>query len=196
MTWVHLNLEYIAYTYKFSDSQFFVMGKTTSGDASMRRFNILTKTDNWVKKMTWTSGSTWDVTIGASILNSDSSKFFTLSAITESSSSFLIFATLDSSNGSNLGKIHRADQSCSSASDIRINGDKVYMLAYCSSPKILIYDSANDEFDKILDYSGTSLIHFAIDTDGSRYRLIYSFSRLSMSGSYSGNGSFFRIHEG
>ena len=168
MTWVHLNLEYIAYTYKFSDSQFFVMGRTTSGYVSLRRFNILTKTDTWEKKMTWTSGSTWDVPIGASILNSDSSKFFTLSAVTEISGSFLVFATLDPLNGSLLGQIHRADQSCSNANDIRINGDKVYMLAYCSSPKVIIYDSENDEFGKIFDYSGTSLIHFAYDTDGSR----------------------------
>ena len=171
---VNLNLDIIGYSLKLSDSDFYIVGKATSGYASMRRFNIFTKTDTWAKRMDWASGSTWDVTAGASVLNSDSSKLFTLSIISETSGSFLVFATLDSSNGKYLDKVHRSDQSCTNAKDIRINGDKVYMLAYCTSPKIIIYDSVNDEFGKIFNFPGTSLLHFAYDTDGSRYRFFYS----------------------
>ena len=151
----------------FSDSEVFLIGQLHQGSVSMRRTNISSKTDVWAKEMEW--GSTyWYILSGITALNSDSSKVYTLSVIHDSSSPSLIFATVNSATGDLESKVHQSSESCSIVDDMRINGDKVYMLAYCSVTRVLVYDSNKDRFERILNSLNERIVHFAYDSDGAR----------------------------
>ena len=123
---------------------FAVVQDFTDGVASYIVMDMSTPSVHWNKHMAWPDGPTCSLKESTSILNSDRTRIHSLVV---HGSQRLVLNTLSVSNGNLIGNTYASDStSCTKASAMRLNKDKIYMLAECSDFHLLIYNTTNNVF--------------------------------------------------
>ena len=129
-----------------SDTLFFAVGEDlTHGVASYIALDMSSPSVYWNKHMAWPDGPTCSMKESTSILNSNKTRIHSLVVY---GSQRLVLNTLSVSNGNLIGNVYASDStSCTKASAMRLNQDKIYMLAECSDFHFLIYNTTNNVFN-------------------------------------------------
>jgi len=139
------NTKNIAIALMISNTRFFAVAEDlTSGLASYITMDISTPSVEWNKHMAWPDGPTCSFHESASILNSNRNRIHSLVVY---GSQRLVLNTLSVSDGSLIGNVYASNVTgCTKAPSMRLNSDKIYMLAGCSDFHFLIYNTTSTQF--------------------------------------------------